>query len=62
MKTIFLDRDGVINYDLKYLYKIADFKFIDGIFASFLINNSPILCLTNSPTLNCLCVKGRSEV
>ena len=32
MKTIFLDRDGVINYDLKYLYKIADFKFIDGIF------------------------------
>ena len=32
MKIIFLDRDGVINNDLEYLYKIADFKFVNGIF------------------------------
>jgi D-glycero-D-manno-heptose 1,7-bisphosphate phosphatase len=32
MKVIFLDRDGVINQEVKYLYKRKDFKFIDGIF------------------------------
>jgi D-glycero-D-manno-heptose 1,7-bisphosphate phosphatase len=32
IKTIFLDRDGVINKEVDYLYKIADFEFIDGIF------------------------------
>lgn len=32
IKTIFLDRDGVINKEKNYLYKIADFEFIDGIF------------------------------
>ena len=32
IKTIFLDRDGVINQDINYLYKIEDFVFIDGIF------------------------------
>ena len=31
-KTIFLDRDGVINKEVNYLYKIDDFEFIDGIF------------------------------
>ena len=31
-KTIFLDRDGVINREAQYLYKIDDFEFIDGIF------------------------------
>ena len=31
-KTIFLDRDGVINREVQYLYKIDDFEFIDGIF------------------------------
>ena len=31
-RAIFLDRDGVINKDLKYLYKIEDFIFINGIF------------------------------
>jgi D-glycero-D-manno-heptose 1,7-bisphosphate phosphatase len=30
-KTLFLDRDGVINVEKNYLYKIDDFKFIDGI-------------------------------
>ncbi len=32
IKTIFLDRDGVINKDTKYLYKIEEFEFIKGIF------------------------------
>ncbi len=31
-KAIFLDRDGVINIDKHYLYKIEDFEFHDGIF------------------------------
>ena len=32
MKVIFLDRDGVINQEVDYLYKCKDFKFIDGVF------------------------------
>ena len=32
MKVIFLDRDGVINKEVKYLYKSGDFDFIDGTF------------------------------
>ena len=32
IKTIFLDRDGVINKEVNYLNKIEDFEFIDGIF------------------------------
>jgi len=32
LKTIFLDRDGVINKEVNYLYKIDDFEFINGIF------------------------------
>ena len=32
IKTIFLDRDGVINKELNYLYKIQDFEFIKGVF------------------------------
>jgi len=32
IKTIFLDRDGVINKDVNYAYKIVDFEFIDDIF------------------------------
>jgi D-glycero-D-manno-heptose 1,7-bisphosphate phosphatase len=30
-KALFLDRDGVINIEKNYLYKIEDFEFIDGI-------------------------------
>ena len=32
IKTIFLDRDGVINKEVNYLYQISEFEFIDGIF------------------------------
>jgi len=31
-KVLFLDRDGVINKEKNYLYKIEDFEFIDGVF------------------------------
>ena len=34
IKTIFLDRDGVINKDIGYLHKIKDCLFIEGIFES----------------------------
>lgn len=30
-KAIFLDRDGTINVDKNYLYKIEDWEFIDGV-------------------------------
>lgn len=30
--ALFLDRDGVINYDRNYVYRIEDFKFLPGIF------------------------------
>jgi len=33
-KVVFLDRDGVINIEKNYLYKIEDFEFIDGVFSS----------------------------
>ena len=32
IKTIFLDRDGVINKEVGYLFRIIDFKFIEGVF------------------------------
>jgi len=32
VKALFLDRDGVINIEKDYLYKVEDFEFIDGIF------------------------------
>jgi len=31
-KALFLDRDGVVNVEINYLYKVEDFKFIEGIF------------------------------
>ena len=49
-KTIFLDRDGVINIEKNYLYKIDDFEFIDGIFNSckYLISlGYEIIIITN---------------
>jgi D-glycero-D-manno-heptose 1,7-bisphosphate phosphatase len=33
-RAIFLDRDGVINVEKNYLYKIEDFEFIDGVMES----------------------------
>lgn len=31
-RALFLDRDGVINVEKNYVYRIEDFEFIDGIF------------------------------
>ncbi len=31
-KALFLDRDGVINVDKSYVYKIEDFEFMQGVF------------------------------
>ncbi len=31
-KALFLDRDGVVNKEKNYLYKIEDFEFIDEVF------------------------------
>ena len=36
IKTIFLDRDGVINKEVNYLHKIDDFEFMTGIFEACL--------------------------
>ena len=36
IKTIFLDRDGVINKEVRYLYRLSSFEFIDGIFETCL--------------------------
>ena len=50
INAIFLDRDGIINEDINYLYKIDEFEFIDGIFDSclFLINlGYKIIIITN---------------
>ena len=50
IKTIFLDRDGVINKEVNYLHKITDFKFIKGIFEAcqnFQQNNYQIIIVTN---------------
>ena len=32
-KSLFLDRDGVINYDSGYVHNINEFRFIEGIFS-----------------------------
>lgn len=34
-KVVFVDRDGVVNVEKNYLYKVEDFEFIDGVFESF---------------------------
>ena len=50
IKTIFLDRDGVINKEINYLHKIEDFEFIDGIFDTcqyFKNLNYKIIIITN---------------
>jgi len=34
IKTIFLDRDGIINKEKNYVFKIKDFEFINGVFSA----------------------------
>lgn len=49
-QALFLDRDGVINKEINYLYRIEDFEFLDGIFdlcRSAIKNNYRIIVVTN---------------
>jgi len=49
-RALFLDRDGVINKEINYLYKIEDFEFIDGIFdlcKTAIKNDYRIIVITN---------------
>ena len=55
IKTIFLDRDGVINKDINYLHKIDDFEFVDGIFDVCLYFQSlgyTIIIITNQSVIS----------
>lgn len=49
-KALFLDRDGVINFDYGYVHKIQDFEFVKGIFnvsQQAVLNGYLILVITN---------------
>lgn len=49
-KAIFLDRDGVINYDSGYVCQARDFQFIPGVFAAcrqFIQLGYQIIIITN---------------
>ena len=50
IKTIFLDRDGVINKEVNYLHNIDDFEFITGVFEAcrhFESLNYELIIVTN---------------
>jgi D-glycero-D-manno-heptose 1,7-bisphosphate phosphatase len=49
-KALFLDRDGVINVEKNYVYKIEDFEFVEGIFDTLKIYNQAghiLIIITN---------------
>jgi len=49
-KVVYLDRDGVINKDFGYVYKISKFEFIAGVFEAckhFLSLQYEIIIITN---------------
>jgi D-glycero-D-manno-heptose 1,7-bisphosphate phosphatase len=49
-KALFLDRDGVINKEINYLFRIDDFIFVEGIFdlcINFQNNGYKIFVITN---------------
>lgn len=48
--ALFLDRDGVINREVNYLYRIEDFEFIPGTFSAcrfFQDRGYPLIVVTN---------------
>jgi D-glycero-D-manno-heptose 1,7-bisphosphate phosphatase len=49
-KAVFLDRDGVINKEVNYLYKIDEFEFIEGVFEAcyeFIQKGYKLIIITN---------------
>ena len=49
-KAIFLDRDGTINIEKDYLYKITDFEFLPGVIEALKLlqeNNFLLIIITN---------------
>lgn len=48
-KALFIDRDGVINIDKGYVYKISDFQLVDGIYdvLNYFKNDYLIFIITN---------------
>jgi D-glycero-D-manno-heptose 1,7-bisphosphate phosphatase len=49
-KAVFLDRDGVINIEKDYVYKIEDFEFQEGVFEAvkeFNAKNYLVIVVTN---------------
>lgn len=49
-KALFLDRDGVINEDLGYVYEVRNFKFCEGIFealVNFSARGYKLIVITN---------------
>lgn len=49
-KIVYLDRDGVINKEVNYLYKIDEFEFIDGVFEAcsyFIKKGYKLIIITN---------------
>ncbi len=50
IKAVFLDRDGTINNERNYIYKIKDFKLIPGTYEAFRLltdSNTKIYIITN---------------
>ena len=49
-KALFLDRDGIINIDKNYLYKIENFEFIEGIFelVSLFVNRGYLIFIVTN--------------
>ncbi len=48
-KALFIDRDGVINIEKGYVYKISDFQLVDGIYdvLNYFKNDYLIFIITN---------------
>lgn len=50
INAVFLDRDGVLNHEKDYLYKVEDFEFIDGVIDALLYlrsKNYALFIITN---------------